>query len=265
MAMAETEGRKSLIIKLYLPCSGKREAPFSEAMDSNDGKKRRKVDSSLAVSDSEEENDHLKKKKKEVPKNRQETEKKRRTVSEESDESKKKEYHYCKNEEKQSKIRETKLIADSRISRTESEESKKENTNNKKKKMMDRYRKMQCWVILKRFIIGRDGWAFKHPLLVDDNSDSDVLNNNNNKKQIGLVDIETRLSKGFYSEPEQFADDIRLVFSHAMLYYPHPRNEIHRIARRLSENFEVTWKSLKDKWTCEDRKQKAGKRTRSLV
>ncbi|XP_057443423.1 transcription factor GTE12-like [Lotus japonicus] len=213
-------------------------------MDSHDGKKRRKL---------------KKKKKREVPKNIQETEKTQRThnsrltVSEES----KKEYHYCKNEEKQSKNRETKLIA---------EESKKENTNNTKK-MMDRYRKMQCWVILKRFIIGRDGWAFKHPLHVDDISDSDALKNKNNKKKkpIGLVDIETRLSKGFYSEPEQFADDIRLVFSHAMLYYPHPRNEIHRIARRLSENFEVTWKSLKDKWTCEDRKQKAGKRTRSPV
>ncbi|XP_061367604.1 transcription factor GTE12-like [Gastrolobium bilobum] len=99
---------------------------------------------------------------------------------------------------------------------------------------------------------GRDAWAFKEALDVKvleflDNPDSV-------SKPIGLKDIEVKLNHYLYSKPKEFADDMRLAFSYALLY---PwRSEIHMIARRVSEKFETDWKSLKKKWILEERKRK---------
>ncbi|XP_057453065.1 transcription factor GTE8-like [Lotus japonicus] len=134
-------------------------------------------------------------------------------------------------------------------SRTGSEESEKK---------MELYKKMQLWVILKRMMIGRDGWAFKHPLDPFD-SESLLMEKNKKKKPIlGFVDIESKLKNWLYSEPEQFVDDMRNVFSHALMYPS--RSEVHIIGRRLSDNFEHNWTTLKKKWASEDRKQKRSKK-----
>ncbi|KAK7338883.1 hypothetical protein VNO77_19517 [Canavalia gladiata] len=149
----------------------------------------------------------------------------------------------------------------SRISKTWSEEECKlknniekgvhEVCNNKKNEkekhivIMDRCKKMQCWVMLKRLMVGRDRWAFKQPLLDDPNC---------KLKPIGLKDIESKLNKWVYLEPDEFANDIRLVFSYA-LQYP-PRSEVHRVASRLGESFELNWKTLKKKWILEDKQKR---------
>ncbi|XP_061342664.1 transcription factor GTE12-like [Gastrolobium bilobum] len=127
-------------------------------------------------------------------------------------------------------------------------ECKKE--NNQRADNMDRYKRMQCWVILKRLVVGRDGWAFKQPL------DVKFLEFPDNPKVVskptGLKDIECKLNNCLYDRPEEFADDMRLVFSYALLYPS--RSEIHRIAMKVSENFESGWKSLKKKWIREEKK-----------
>ncbi|XP_061361205.1 transcription factor GTE12-like [Gastrolobium bilobum] len=117
---------------------------------------------------------------------------------------------------------------------------------------MDRNNKMQCWVILKRLIVGRDGWAFKQPLDVKVFEFLDNLEVVS--KPIGLKDIECRLNNCLYYKPEEFADDMRLVFTNALIYPS--RSEIHMIAMRVSGNFESSWKYLKKKWILEERKGK---------
>ena len=238
MAEAEATPGKRLIIKLHLPRSEKG-GPPSEASDSRGQKKRKhhrnteysevgKSDAKGSRTVSSEEC-----KLKDDADSR--SEKRRKVATTEVSVSAmatkgKTEYPTRSSVQENSK-------ADSRISRTGSEECKlKEEVVECKKeeipkvKRMDRSKKMQCWVILKRLMIGRDGWAFKRPL---DLKDLNILDNSESaSKPIGLEDIESKLNKWLYSGPDQFADDVRLVFSYALMYPP--RNEIHRIARRLS-------------------------------
>ncbi|RYQ88110.1 hypothetical protein Ahy_B09g095513 isoform C [Arachis hypogaea] len=118
---------------------------------------------------------------------------------------------------------------------------------------MDRYQKMQCWVILKRFMVGRDGWAFNKTL---DPKKLGILGNKCESvllKPIGFEDIESKLHKFVYSGPDEFANDMRLLFSYGFMYPQ--RDQIHRVARRFSESFEITWKALTEKWSTEERKR----------
>ncbi|XP_057723342.1 uncharacterized protein LOC130939238 [Arachis stenosperma] len=118
---------------------------------------------------------------------------------------------------------------------------------------MDRYQKMQCWVILKRFMVGRDGWAFNKTVdpkklgIVGNKCESVLL------KPIGFEDIESKLHKFVYSGPHEFANDMRLLFSYGFMYPQ--RDQIHRVARRFSESFEITWKALTEKWSTEERRR----------
>lgn len=134
------------------------------------------------------------------------------------------------------------------------------------KKPMEHYKKMQCWVILKRMIEGRDGWALKHPLdlkVLEGLSRSNCLDKKSKlKANMGLKDIEAKL--GSYSTPDEFADDVRLVFSHGLLY---PwKDDVHKAAKRLSDTFEDRWISLKKEWTLEERRvKKINKRKRESL
>jgi hypothetical protein len=117
----------------------------------------------------------------------------------------------------------------------------------KKKKPMEHYKRMQCWVIVKRMIEGRDGWALKAPL------DIKFLKGGlEKKKAIGLKDIESKLKS--YSSPDEFADDMRFVFYHGLCYPC--RDDVYRIAARLSDTFEHKWKVLKKEWALEEKRLK---------
>ncbi|CAI8587705.1 unnamed protein product [Vicia faba] len=112
------------------------------------------------------------------------------------------------------------------------------------KKPMDCIKRRECWLILKRMLVGRDGWDLKDPpmrAMVD------------KSKAIGLKEIERKMR--LYATPGEFASDMRLVFSNAMLMYP-PRHHIYQIAKKFSDNFEHKWKSLKATWKLEDRKRR---------
>ncbi|MCI59504.1 transcription factor GTE12-like, partial [Trifolium medium] len=54
--------------------------------------------------------------------------------------------------------------------------------------------------------------------------------------------------------PEEFADDMRFVFSQGLLYPS--RDVVHKIAMKFCETFENKWKSLNEEWTLEERKLK---------
>ncbi|PNY00522.1 transcription factor GTE12-like protein [Trifolium pratense] len=119
-----------------------------------------------------------------------------------------------------------------------------------KKEPMEQYKRMQCWVILKRMIEGKDGWALKHPL--DPKYLNGLEKNIESKvKPIGLKNIEAKLKS--YSTPNEFAHDMRLVFSHGMLYPP--SDDVYKIAKRFSDIFENKWKTLKIEWGFEDRRR----------
>ena len=106
----------------------------------------------------------------------------------------------------------------------------------KKQKMgIDHFKKMQCSVTLKRLMVHPNGWPFKKQasgkaLEIYGYSDLE------SKPVMDLESVKWKLEKGLYMATDQFAADIRLVFSSAMLYYP-PRHEVHRIAVKLSELF----------------------------
>ncbi|KAL5076094.1 hypothetical protein RYX36_015078 [Vicia faba] len=120
------------------------------------------------------------------------------------------------------------------------------------KKPMECVKRRGCWLILKRMLVGRDGWDLKDPptrAMVD------------KSKAIGLNEIERKLR--LYATPDEFASHMRLVFSNAMQLYP-PRNHIYQIAKKFSHNFEHRWKSLKDEWKLEDRKRRKAHKSRRL-
>ncbi|WJX81729.1 hypothetical protein P8452_64575 [Trifolium repens] len=120
---------------------------------------------------------------------------------------------------------------------------------NEKMKPMENYKRMQCEVILKRMIEGRDGWALKYPL---DPKYLNVLEKNDSKVMPScLRDIEAKLKS--YSTPNEFAEDMRFVFSHGMLYPS--RDDVYKIAKRFSDIFENKWKTLKMEWGFEDRRR----------
>ncbi|CAL0304509.1 unnamed protein product [Lupinus luteus] len=137
--------------------------------------------------------------------------------------------------------------------------------------VMDHCKKMQCWVMLKRLMTGKDSWVFKEPLMgleildkdysIDNSSKSKpfiksqiVHNQSQIKKPTCLKDIESKLNKLLYTNPDEFANDIRDILSYGLLHPP--RNDIYKIARRVSNDFEVSWKSLKEKWLSGEGKGK---------
>ncbi|KAK2454906.1 hypothetical protein P8452_02215 [Trifolium repens] len=122
----------------------------------------------------------------------------------------------------------------------------------KKKKPMEHYKRMQCWVIVKRMIEGKDGWALKSPLDIKFLTNGLEDKSKVKKKAIGLKDIEGKLKS--YSSPDEFADDMRFVFYHGLC---HPRgDDVYRIAARLSDTFEHKWKVLKKEWEREEKRLK---------
>ena len=62
--------------------------------------------------------------------------------------------------------------------------------------------------------------------------------------------IKSKLEKDMYLETDEFAADIRLMFSESILNYP-PNHKRHQIATQLLELFEKNWKSLEEGWETE--------------
>ncbi|CAL5188863.1 unnamed protein product [Lathyrus oleraceus] len=113
------------------------------------------------------------------------------------------------------------------------------------KKAMECVKRRQCWLILKRMLVDRDGWDLKDPPKIAKPNKCKI-------KAIGLKEIERKMR--LYATEDEFASDMGLVFSNAMVTYP-PRNHIYQIAKKFSDTFEHKWKSLKNMWELEDTKR----------
>ncbi|KGN49348.1 transcription factor GTE12 isoform X2 [Cucumis sativus] len=130
-------------------------------------------------------------------------------------------------------------IADKRRA-TEDIESPRE-----KKQKLDRGTTQQCSSILKTLMTHRFGWVFNQPVDPVALKIPDYFSIITDPMDLGTV--KSKLERNLYQASEEFAADIRLTFSNAMLYNP-SGNHVHKMAKELLENFEKKWILPKEKW-----------------
>jgi hypothetical protein len=58
------------------------------------------------------------------------------------------------------------------------------------------------------------------------------------KTPMDLLTVKKNLDEGVYDGPEKFLEDVRLVFSNAVMYNTDPQNPVHIVAKILSAQFE---------------------------
>ncbi|GAV64045.1 Bromodomain domain-containing protein [Cephalotus follicularis] len=107
-----------------------------------------------------------------------------------------------------------------------------------------------CSNLLSKLMKHKFGWVFNVPV---------------DPKKLGLHDyftiikhpmdlgtIKSRLSKNWYKSAKEFAEDVRLTFSNAMLYNPKGQ-DVHYMAGQLMEVFEEKWKAIEDEFNLNRR------------
>lgn len=114
-----------------------------------------------------------------------------------------------------------------------------------KKQKLDRNTTQQCSSILKALMSHPCGWAFNQPVDPVALKIPDYFSIITDPMDLGTV--KSKLERNMYRASEEFAADIRLTFSNAMLYNP-PANYVHKMAKELNEVFEKRWKLPKEKW-----------------
>ena len=87
------------------------------------------------------------------------------------------------------------------------------------------------------------------------NSKGSCLEVSESSDTVYLQTIDSKLKKVLYLRTDEFAADIRCMFSNAMLYYS-TNSAIHKRAKQLSKFFEMKWASLKESWANEKPKGK---------
>ncbi|XP_058736687.1 transcription factor GTE11-like [Vicia villosa] len=106
-----------------------------------------------------------------------------------------------------------------------------------------------CESLLKRLMSHQYGWVFNTPV------DAAKLNLPDYftiiKHPMDLGTIKSKIDTGAYSDPLEFAGDVRLTFSNAMTYNP-PGNDVHIMADTLRKYFEMRWKTIEKKLSKTD-------------
>ncbi|XAR66637.1 hypothetical protein NMG60_11012929 [Bertholletia excelsa] len=126
-----------------------------------------------------------------------------------------------------------------------------------KRQKMDRRVTQQCSSILKQLMTHPAGWVFKEPVDPVKLNIPDYFSIISEPMDLGTINV--KLADNKYSNVEEFAADVRLTFSNAMLYNP-PDNNVHHMAKKLNGIFNSRWKSLESKWNsvCGDVEQEHG-------
>ncbi|KAJ6301906.1 hypothetical protein OIU77_016086 [Salix suchowensis] len=125
-----------------------------------------------------------------------------------------------------------------------------------KRQKMDRSVTQQCSALLKSLMVHPAGWIYNKPVDPVALQIPDYFTVISNPMDLGTV--KSKLGKKFYTSIDEFAADIRLTFSNAMLYNP-PTNNVHRMAEELNGIFETRWKALEENWNQEGPKFRSGK------
>ncbi|XP_004293652.1 PREDICTED: transcription factor GTE8-like [Fragaria vesca subsp. vesca] len=115
-----------------------------------------------------------------------------------------------------------------------------------KKLKMDRKLKSQCSTILNTLISHKDSWAFRTPVDPVELQIPDYFDVISSPMDLGTIKL--KLDRNLYFGAGEFASDVRLTFSNAMLYNP-PGNPFHQMAKDLNTKFEMKWSLLDVKWS----------------
>ncbi|EYU28154.1 hypothetical protein MIMGU_mgv1a003834mg [Erythranthe guttata] len=113
-----------------------------------------------------------------------------------------------------------------------------------KKRKMDRNLKLQCGNILKELMKHPLGWIFNEPVDPVKLSIPDYFSIITKPMDLGT--IKHKLEGNMYFAVEEFAADVNLTFSNAMLYNA-PGEEVHKLAKKLDATFTRRWKSFEVK------------------
>ncbi|KAM7524939.1 hypothetical protein LguiA_014841 [Lonicera macranthoides] len=113
-----------------------------------------------------------------------------------------------------------------------------------KRQKMDRTVKQQCGNILKTLMTHPAGWVFNKPVDPVALGIPDYFSIISEPMDLGT--IKSKLDRNLYFTVEEFAADVRLTFSNAMVYNP-PSNGVHLMAKELDNIFSRRWKNLEVK------------------
>ncbi|OIV89439.1 hypothetical protein TanjilG_21882 [Lupinus angustifolius] len=118
-----------------------------------------------------------------------------------------------------------------------------------KRQKINRKGYFQCATILKSLISHPYSWVFSKPVDPVALNIPDYFTIISHPMDLGT--IKSNLEKNIYSGIEEFASDVRLTFSNAMMYNP-PSNDVHLMAKELNKIFDRKWKDFDKHWKCED-------------
>ncbi|KAM1138670.1 hypothetical protein COP2_037596 [Malus domestica] len=124
-----------------------------------------------------------------------------------------------------------------------------------KKRKIDRSVKVQCLTILKTLMSKKESWPFNEPVDPVKLGIPDYFRIISYPMDLGTV--KSKLQKDLYLSAEEFAADVRLTFSNAMLYNP-PGNPFHHLAENLNSFFEMRWGLLDEKLSHGSSKVESG-------
>lgn len=108
--------------------------------------------------------------------------------------------------------------------------------------------KRQCGCILDKLLAHRHGFVFRSPVDPVALKIPDYFSIISHPMDLGT--IKKKLDRNAYFTAEEFAADVKLTFSNAMLYNP-PNNCVHHMAKELDCFFSQRWKLLEAKWKRE--------------
>ncbi|XP_059666476.1 transcription factor GTE12-like isoform X2 [Cornus florida] len=120
-----------------------------------------------------------------------------------------------------------------------------------KRQKIDRSVSQQCSTILKKLTTNPSAWPFNQPVDPEKLHIPDYFSIISEPMDLGT--IKTKLEKNLYSSAAEFASDVKLTFSNAMLYNP-PDNYVHLMAKDLDNMFNSGWKCLEAKWNCKSKR-----------
>lgn len=102
----------------------------------------------------------------------------------------------------------------------------------------------QCGTLLRKLMVHKFGWVFNTPVDIVKLNIPDYFKVIKNPMDLGT--IKRKLETDVYSNPREFAADVRLTFANAMTYNP-PGNDVHIMAVQLNKIFEEKWRAIGSK------------------
>ncbi|KAL9686527.1 hypothetical protein QQ045_023987 [Rhodiola kirilowii] len=109
-----------------------------------------------------------------------------------------------------------------------------------------------CGHILTKLMKHKQGWIFNAPVDAVGMGLHDYFQIVKNPMDLGT--IKTKMGKGLYTTPMEFAADVRLTFKNALLYNP-KGHDVYLIAEQLLAYFEGMFRSVSEKYQEEQHQQ----------